>query len=278
MVNSHVPSFESFTFPAGEVSVCLRGSTPLDSEARITVRIRNGDDFMRLALQVDALRRSGAKRISAFLPYMPYARQDRVDVPGNSLSIRVFADLLNSLKIDEVVTFDPHSDVVAAVVDRCRVISPRGYVAKVIKDRIIYDHGPDGFLLVSPDAGQEKKIHNLRLGYPVLQGLKHRDVATGKLSGFGIVDQDAPIGKACVIVDDMIDGGGTFVGLAEVLRARHATHVYLICSHGIFSKGARVADKFDRVFVTDSYMNPPSHENITGYSVNHDGLFFPIMP
>jgi ribose-phosphate pyrophosphokinase len=257
---------EAFKFPAGEVHVrCSRFIEGIENPIR--ARIKNSDDFFLLAMFADAQRRLWGPRQSAFLPYMPYARQDRVAVDGEPLSIKVFATLLNSLDFERVITFDPQSDVVAAVVDRLEVISPREYIRKILKDRIIPMHGENSVLLVSPDAGQDKKIHNLHLGLPVLQGLKHRDVATGKLSGFNVVDRNAPLSKVCVIIDDIIDGGGTFIGLADVLRDCGATHVYLICSHGIFSKGTDLAYRFDHVFVTDSYQDPPKHPNITGYCV-----------
>lgn len=271
------PVFEEFAFPAGECHVRIRGGVGMSGdECMVTQRIVNGDGLLSLALKVDTVRRMGCEKVSAFIPYMPYARQDRVAVKGEPLSIRVFADLLNSLGLHRVVVIDPHSDVVAATVNRCEVIDAKRFINTVTTNELLHKHGGN-LVLVSPDAGQEKKIHCLRLGVPVVQGMKHRDVVTGKLSGFGVADRESPKGKSCLIVDDILDGGVTFVGLAKVLRECGATHVYLACTHGIFSKGVGICDEFDRVFVTDSYKTPPEHAKISGYRVHQDGLFSKII-
>ena len=110
--------------------------------------------------------------------------------------------------------------------------------------------------MVSPDGGALKKIYKLSEalgGLEVLECSKSRDVKTGALSGFKVY-ADHLQGRDCLIVDDICDGGGTFVGLAEQLRAHGAGKLYLAVSHGIFSKGFEgLKAVFERVFTTDSF-------------------------
>ena len=83
---------------------------------------------------------------------------------------------------------------------------------------------------------------------------KNRDVKTGKLTGFSVYTDDLN-GKDCLIVDDICDGGGTFIGLAEKLKNKNSGKLYLAVSHGIFSNGFTNLDCFERIFTTDSINN-----------------------
>jgi len=111
-------------------------------------------------------------------------------------------------------------------------------------------------VLISPDGGALKKIYKVAEylgGVEVIECSKKRDVKTGQLSGFRVYEDDLK-GKHCMIVDDICDGGGTFLGLAEELRAKNAGALSLAVSHGIFSKGVEVlTDQFDYVFTTNSF-------------------------
>jgi len=242
-------AFEAFTFPGGELHLKIASGFDVHQPISITHRLNSFADVGLLCLAVDALRRMGVERISLFVPYFPAARQDRVMVAGEPLSVKVYADLINALHFHKVTIFDPHSEVAPALIDRCEVISNHVFIQKVMS-RL-----SGNALLVAPDGGALKKIYKLSEalgGVEVVECSKSRDVKTGKLSGFKVYTDDLQ-GRDCLIVDDICDGGGTFVGLAEVLRAHNAGKLFLAVSHGIFSRGfADLTACFQTVFTTDS--------------------------
>lgn len=171
-------------------------------------------------------------------------------VSGESLSVKVYADILNALKLNTVTVYDPHSEVTPAVLDNCVVISNHTFIEKVCED---LGETP---MLISPDGGALKKIYKLSQalgGVEVVECSKSRDVKTGQITNFKVYHEDLQ-GKPCLIVDDICDGGGTFIGLAQELKAKNAGQLYLAVSHGIFSKGFETLNHyFDKIYTTDSF-------------------------
>ena len=220
------------------------------TEVTITTRIQSFNDFGLLLLAVDALRRYGVEILNVFIPYFPAARQDRVMVIGEPLSIKVYADLLNQLNLNKITIYDPHSEVTPAVLNNCAVITNHLFIRKVVSalDKDI--------LLISPDGGALKKIYKVSEflgGKPVIECSKKRNVKNGKLEGFKVYEEDLKE-KDCLIVDDICDGGGTFIGLAKELKNKNAGNLYLAVSHGIFNKGFKVLNQhFTKIFTTDSF-------------------------
>ncbi|MEM8902017.1 MAG: ribose-phosphate diphosphokinase [Bacteroidota bacterium] len=243
--------FDSFTFHGGEPHIRIQ-AFDTSKAVKITHRINSFNDLGLLCVAVDALKRMGVKSLNLFIPYFPGARQDRVMVPGESLTVKVIADIINALKLNSVSIYDPHSDVAPAVLDNCHVFSNRSFIAGVLSLL------PKQPLLVSPDAGASKKIFSLASHLKltdVLECGKKRDVSTGALSGFKVPESGLG-GKPCLIVDDICDGGGTFIGLGKELKKRNAGKLYLAISHGIFSKGLdELSQVFERIFTTDSIRN-----------------------
>lgn len=245
--------YETFIFSGGEVHVKIKDDW-MASRIRIDCRINNSDDLMRLVLMVDALRRMHVQYIEAFIPYIPYARQDRVMVPGEPLSIKVFAGILNSLKLDKVECYDVHSDVSLALIDNVFHHSNFEEVAKFILQNI----SSENVLMVSPDAGSCKKVYKMcqHLAYEgdIIISNKIRNVNTGAIMSTE-VNGDVS-GRNCLVVDDVIDGGRTFVELAKALKEKGAAKLYLFASHGIFSKGYdELLQHFDIIGTTDSIRN-----------------------
>jgi ribose-phosphate pyrophosphokinase len=252
-------AFETFVFPGGEPHLKIRSDLDPAHPVHISHRIRTFGDLGLLCLAVDTLRRMGVSQITLFLPYFPGARQDRVMVPGEPLTVKVYADLINALQLDRVTVFDPHSEVTPALLNRCTVLDNQAFIRQVLT-RI----GGE-VLLVSPDGGALKKIYKLSEalgGLEVVECSKSRDVKTGRLSGFKVYADELK-GRSCLIVDDICDGGGTFIGLAEVLRAKGAGRLYLAVSHGIFSRGlSELSACFDGIFTTDSFRNLDSESGV----------------
>lgn len=243
---------KSFLFSGGEVHIKLQGKA---EEVMISARLNDSNDVMKLLLAVDALRRNGSKNISVLIPYLPYARQDRVMVGGEPLSIKVMCNLINSCGFDKVYIFDVHSEVSLALLDNCELITNSSLAKQVLSDQTDY-------LLVSPDAGALKKIYKLAEALQYTSDIvlcnKVRDVSNGKIKQI-TVDQDDLGGKDCFIIDDICDGGATFIGVAKELKKRNAGKVSLIVSHGIMSHGeTELAEWIDHIYTTDSIKDSES--------------------
>lgn len=240
--------FESFNFPSGcEAHIKLKQS--VEEKALITCRVHNSNDVMLLLLATDALKRAGAKDISLFIPYLPYARQDRKMVKGEPLSLKVFAMMLNNQGYSKVSVYDVHSEVALALIDNSEGITNHSFVKEVLKDKMDYR-------IVSPDAGAFKKIFSLcqSLSYTdeIICANKVRDVSNGNIISTTVYGEVTDY--HCYIVDDICDGGGTFVLLADALLNKGARSVSLIVSHGIFSKGLPLSG-INQIYSTDSFFS-----------------------
>lgn len=250
--------FETFTFSGGEPHIKIKTDLSTTSAITITHRINSFNDMGLLLVAIDAIKRFGVKQIDLVLPYFPAARQDRVMVPGEALSVKVYADLINQLHLNKVTILDAHSEVAIALLNNCHAVPNHYFIQKVLEQL-------NDVTLISPDGGALKKIYKLSAflgGLPVIEGSKSRDVATGKLSGFKVYIDDLA-GADCLVVDDICDGGGTFMGLATALKNKNAGKLYLAVSHGIFSKGIEpLTEYFDTIFTTDSIRKLTPHPQL----------------
>lgn len=247
--NQEEIKFQSFTFSGGEPHIKIAPDFDVNRKVMITHRLNSFNDLGLLCVTVDALRRMDVKIIELFIPYFPAARQDRVMIPGEPLSVKVYADIINAMQLNKVFVFDAHSEVTPALLNNSTVIPNYTFIKEVL-NRI-----GQNVKLISPDGGALKKIYKVSEflgGVDVVECSKSRDVKTGKLSGFKVYNDDLE-GMDCLIVDDICDGGGTFVGLAEELKKKNAGKLYLAVSHGIFNKGFEVLNCFDGIFTTNSF-------------------------
>lgn len=244
--------FESFTFSGGEPHIKINPSLAVENAVAVTHRINSFNDFGLLCMAVDALKRMDAVLDTLYIPYFPAARQDRLMINGEPLSVKVYADIINAFGFKKVMVFDAHSEVTPALLNNCLPITNYYFIKQVI------DEIGTNLKLISPDGGALKKIYKLSEvlgGIDVVECSKSRDVKTGKLKEFKVYDDDLA-GNDCIIVDDICDGGGTFLGLAEELKKKNAGNLYLAVSHGIFSKGFDELDKvFEKIFCTNSVKN-----------------------
>ncbi|QZK91667.1 ribose-phosphate diphosphokinase [Flavobacterium sp. CHNK8] len=242
-------NFQNFTFSGGEPHIKINPDFDVTQKITITHRLNSFNDLGLLCIAVDALRRMDVRNIDLFIPYFPAARQDRVMIKGEPLSVKVYADIINGMQFDKVFVFDAHSEVTPALVNNCEVIPNHTFIETVVKAI------GNEVKLISPDGGALKKIYKVSEflgGVEVVECSKSRDVKTGRLSGFKVYNDDLQ-GMDCLIVDDICDGGGTFVGLAEELKNKNAGKLYLSVSHGIFNKGFAVLDCFEKIFTTNSF-------------------------
>jgi ribose-phosphate pyrophosphokinase len=241
--------FESFTFSGGEPHIKIKSEIEKNEKIFVTHRLNSFNDLGLLCMAVDALKRMGAQLDTLYIPYFPAARQDSLMIKGEPLSVKVYAEIINTFRFKKVLVFDAHSEVTPAVLDNCEVVSNHQFIKNVI-EKI----GED-VILIAPDGGALKKIYKVSEylgGIEVVECSKSRDVKTGKLTGFKVYSEDLE-GKNCLIVDDICDGGATFKGLAQELKYKNAGKLFLAVSHGIFSKGFDDLDIFEKIFTTNSF-------------------------
>ena len=240
---------KSFLFKAGETHVKLT-NLKLDESTTFLIKFFTEGSLFKLAMIKDAWDRikSGRPFAKLAIPYFPGARQDRVCNDGEPLSVKVYASFINSMQFDEVVVFDPHSDVTPALIQNCKTVDNHQFVRDCLD-------GSANYCLVSPDAGSNKKIFSLakNLGVEVVRADKKRNVTDGSIVGTDVFADDLS-GKHCVIVDDIISGGRTFIELAKVLKAKGSSRITLIVSHheGVASDQSLIDAGIDQVFTTDS--------------------------
>ncbi len=257
--------FESFVFAGGEPHIKIQSELSRVSEVVISHRIRSFSDVGQLLVAIDALRRMGIRDLRLFLPYFPGARQDRVMTSGEALTAKIYARILNGAKLREVSIYDPHSDVVPALLDYCQTFNNHSFVKWVLEDI------PGDPFLVAPDGGALKKVYKLAAKFPqnpIVECGKRRDVSTGRLSEFKVYADDL-MGRDCLIVDDICDGGGTFLGLSQALRNKNAGKIYLAVSHGIFSRGLQELKKqFRKIYCTDAFSTLPESDRFEQIQLN----------
>lgn len=241
------------TYPGGEEYVRVTDYVLVPVHIDIKAHIKSSADVMKLVMFMDAVDRVASPKSTVYLniPYMPYARQDRVCQRGESLSIAAFAKILNSLNFDRVVTLDVHSNVTGALINNL----VHKDLLQVFPSEVVA-HRP---LLIAPDAGARSRVELLarkfNLEFIALNKKRH---AAGKIT---FSNPDAPtkgLPEHCLVVDDICDGGATFI---ELLRGIGHTDslpkIDLWVTHGIFSKGLKPL--FDagyrNIYTTNSWLD-----------------------
>lgn len=232
--------YEAFNFPCGERHVRIKDyQPPTFFTPHIEWDYQSNEEILDILLITNALKNQGSKLRRLALPYVPYARQDRINVPGECFSLRVFTQLLNSIGAEQVEIMDPHSDVTPALINNCKVIHQHEIFAPMLMT-----DSAKHFHLVSPDGGALKKIYKLAsivAPLSVIECSKKRNVVTGEITG-AVVHCGDLCGIDCYIVDDICDGGRTFIEIAKELKKENAGKIILMVTHGFFTKGLEVFD------------------------------------
>lgn len=208
------------------------------------------DQLMELAFTMDALKRKYPfSKFTGVIPMFPYGRQDRVCSPGEAHSLRVVADMVNRMGFDLVITMDPHSNVIEAVVDNIHVVSQIDLFADV---KALADWAET--TLVAPDMGARKKVEEFARHVGAKRVVcfdKTRELATGKITGMRCLDA-VDAGERFLVLDDICDGGRTFEEVA--IHLPRGSYKELVVTHGIFSKGLdKVTDLYNHVYTTNSF-------------------------
>jgi len=209
------------------------------------------DHLMELLIIIDALRRASAHRITAVVPYFGYARQDRKAGPRTPISAKLVANLMTHAGADRVLTLDLHAGQIQGFFD---IPTDNLFAAPVMVRDIKENLKTDTIAVVSPDVGGVVRARALakRIGAPLAIVDKRRERA-GESEVMNIIGDVK--GMACVLVDDIVDSGGTLCNAADALLEEGAKEVYGYITHGVLSGGAvaRItASKLKQLVITDS--------------------------
>jgi len=224
------------------------------------------DNLMELLLSIDALKRSSAKNITAVIPYFGYARQDRKVVPRTSISAKLVSNLITQAGADRVVTVDLHAGQIQGFFDIpvdnlfATPIFAR-HVKKKIKSKKI--------ICVAPDVGGTERARALgkllNVGLAIVDKRRPKPGQSQVMNVIGDVKD-----KTCIIVDDIIDSGGTIVNAAKALKARGAKEVYVYITHGVLSGDAVKKIKnsvIKNLVITDTIDNNEKTKNVKNIEV-----------
>ncbi len=218
------------------------------------------DNLMELLLVIDALKRSSAKNITAVIPYFGYARQDRKVAPRTSISAKVVANLITNAGASRVVTVDLHAGQIQGFFDMpVDNLFTTPLFAKYIKNKF----SSKKLICVSPDVGGVQRTRGLATRLKAdLAIIDKRRPAPGKSQVMNIIGNVK--NKTCIIVDDIIDSGGTIVNAAEALTKNGANEVYVFITHAVLSGDAvkRIKNsKIKKLIITDTIDNSQKIKN-----------------
>lgn len=213
------------------------------------------DHLMELLICIDALRRASARRITAVLPYFGYARQDRKSEGRTPISAKLVANMITKAGADRVLTMDLHAGQIQGFFD---IPLDNLFAGPVLREDIRKRYGTKDLMLVSPDVGGVVRARGIamRLGADIAIVDKRRP-RPGQSEVMNIIGDVK--GRKCILVDDIVDSGGTLVNAAEALLAKGALEVSAYCSHGVLSGAA--AERIDgsamkEVVITNSIEQP----------------------
>ena len=211
------------------------------------------DNLMEMLIVVDALKRSSARRITAVIPYYGYARQDRRPGPRTPITAKLVANLIERAGVDRVMTLDLHAGQIQGFFD---IPTDNLFAAPVMMRDIQERFDVSNVVVVSPDTGGTVRARGLakRIGPPIAICDKRRD-KPGQAEIMNVIGDVE--GKRCILVDDIVDSGGTLVGAATALLANGATEVMAYITHGVLSGGAVtriVNSSIKELVITDSIL------------------------
>ncbi|HSG56608.1 MAG TPA: ribose-phosphate pyrophosphokinase [Paracoccaceae bacterium] len=193
------------------------------------------DNLMELLICIDALRRASAKRITAVVPYFGYGRQDRKPGPRTPISAKLVANLITEAGADRVLAVDLHAGQIQGFFD---IPTDNLFAAPVMAADIQARYGDADLMVVSPDVGGVVRARSLakRLDNAPLAIVDKRRERPGESEVMNIIGDVK--GRNCILIDDIIDSGGTLCNAAEALLAAGAKSVAAYITHGVLSGGA----------------------------------------
>lgn len=258
--SGHLP-IQKWSFPAGEIGIKIPATIGQPTEFTIHTRLKNSKRIMELLMTTDAIRRRYLDaKITAHFPYIPYGRQDRKMIAGEAFSLKVFADLINSQNYKKVTSLEPHSEVSAALINNFEESTP--YYLLNAREQIENNFGKD-FTVIAPDAGALKRIYKqvefMNIKPNIVCAQKVRDLNTGKIIRIKMDSDDNEYirNKVCVIFDDIVSRGQTFMHLAEQLKYSGAKNIILVVAHheGVADETLLNKAGIDKIYTTNSILD-----------------------
>jgi len=237
-------------FPDGQPHVRLTAIPEPNEEVAVVCPIRNPNELFLLQLTMNAIAHSGADVSSLTIPYLMGARYDRIMQLGDSFDLSLVASIINTFDADAVHLFDVHSSVATEFIN-----NSKSHRNDLLLKRYNQLTGGGSVTLIVPDKGASARVEGYRKILNVNQEVycdKERD-ANGKIT-LSVRNPQVCAGRRCVVVDDLCDGGGTFIAISDQVRPYAPAYMTLIVSHGIFSRGLDpLTDRFDLIITSDSY-------------------------
>jgi ribose-phosphate pyrophosphokinase len=229
------------------------------------------DHLMELLILIDALKRASARRITAVIPYFGYARQDRKPGPRTPISAKLVANMIDRAGADRVLTLDLHAGQIQGFFD---IPTDNLFAAPVMVQDMRQVFPADNLMVVSPDVGGVVRARGLakRIDAPLAIVDKRRE-RPGDSEVMNVIGNVT--GRTCLLVDDIVDSGGTLVNAAEALLDHGATQVTAYISHGVLSGGAVariMASRLKELVITDSILPSESVKKA------HNIRILPIAP
>jgi ribose-phosphate pyrophosphokinase len=211
------------------------------------------DHLMELLILIDALKRASARRITAVIPYFGYARQDRKPGPRTPISAKLVANMIDRAGADRVLTLDLHAGQIQGFFD---IPTDNLFAAPVMVQDMRQHFDANNLIVVSPDVGGVVRARGLakRIDAPLAIVDKRRE-RPGDSEVMNVIGDVA--GRTCLLVDDIVDSGGTLVNAAEALLEHGGTQVSAYITHGVLSGGAVARIKASRIkelVITDSIL------------------------
>jgi ribose-phosphate pyrophosphokinase len=244
----------------------------------IKSRLNTFKDLELIVCATAALRNTGIQNIQLYTPYFMGARSDRRFTEGDANYLKqVICPIINSQKFESVTILDPHSDVLEACLDNFVKVNNHDIVKNALTDIDNKRDAQDRIVLVSPDAGAYKKIFDVAQKFEIrkiITATKVRDIKTGKILHTEIPVLDQHEDLQYVIIDDICDGGRTFLELAKAIHdSRPTAKVYLVVTHGIFSNGfLELSKEIEKIYCSNSYSDRNDIEHDSQYTVGKEFL------
>lgn len=239
-------------------TMLLREGVPINFHAHRDAKIEwfysNDWEFTALSYLVQHLRSHGVEEIHLFMPYIPNARQDRVEDEEDVFTLKYFTKMLNSLHLTSVTVLDPHSNVSIALIDNVIVQNPLGYVDFAV-EQIRTEENDEPPILFYPDEGASKRYSHL-IQSPYLFGVKIRDWKSGDIKSLQVIGETSTLkDKSVLIVDDISSYGGTFLYSTKALKEFGIKNIYLYithCENSILSGKLINSGLLKRIYTTNS--------------------------
>ena len=256
LVNTNIKNFADGEIYV-EINENIRGNSVFVIQS--TAQPAN-DNLMELLLCIDALKRSSAKNITAVIPYFGYARQDRKVVPRTSISAKLVSNLITNAGAHRVVTLDLHAGQIQGFFDMpVDNLFTTPLFAKYIKRKLKNKN----LICVSPDVGGVQRTRALATRIKAdLAIIDKRRPAPGKSQVMHIIGDVK--NKTCIIVDDIIDSGGTIINAVDALKKNGANEVYVFITHAVLSGDAAKKiknSKIKKLIITDTIDNSQKIKN-----------------